>query len=207
MSRSCPVCYETFVLESNDIHAPCKLIKCNDIICLNCIETEIFDQQYYCPECGLEYNGNAAADFTKRLTSFDENASTNESSADTSSTPVPIDQAINYGSRRMSVRMPCQEPGCRNKALGLGFCFEHSTSQKQAAKISSVLEDYNLAKKIEAKDLSDISMTTSGVFETRNKKTSIDPDDIINRFKLQQRLELGEAMEILNLSKNLAMYV
>jgi serine/threonine-protein phosphatase 2B catalytic subunit len=49
-------------------------------------------------------------------------------------------------------------------------------------------------------DLSDISMS-GGTFETREKSHTIEPEDLIRRFRQQERLELGEAMDILNRAK------
>ena len=52
---SCPVCYENFSHEEDNL-IPYQL-PCDDIICKGCIENDIYEESYFCPECGNESTG------------------------------------------------------------------------------------------------------------------------------------------------------
>ena len=52
---SCPICYETFSSKVENL-TPHQL-PCGDIICKGCIDNDIFEDSYFCPECGMECKG------------------------------------------------------------------------------------------------------------------------------------------------------
>jgi len=59
-SESCPVCYERFASSPEALN-PFKLT-CTHVLCRACIENDIMDDTFYCPECGDEYNGSSVDD-------------------------------------------------------------------------------------------------------------------------------------------------
>lgn len=210
MSSNCPVCYESYSAEEGDDHA-CRKLLCGDLICTSCIRSEIVDDTYYCPECGRDYHGKDVNDFSEflsDLTSIESNSDLSPSSSSNdllSATNSPSESNNYRENRRVSVRLPCIEPGCKNKAIAAGLCMFHASqvaSTVDAASNSFVVKESKIAKNMEANsDLSDIYMSR-GIFEKR-KQTSLHPEDIMKKFKNQQRLELGEAMEILNTARNI----
>jgi diadenosine tetraphosphatase ApaH/serine/threonine PP2A family protein phosphatase len=212
MSISCPVCYENFVSEENHQHS-CRKLPCGDLICRSCMTSEIFENTYYCPECGRDFNGSSVDEFSEfiadpLLMESSPNSPTASSSNIFSDTTSPISPNDSYSreNRRVSVRMPCIEPGCKNKAIAAGLCMYHASAgahNSPGMTSKAVVHESKLAKNMaENSGLTDIIMSR-GRFESRNQQFSIHPDDIIRRFKNQQRIELGEAMEILNSARNI----
>ena len=63
---SCPVCYENFSHDGDDALTPYQL-PCHDIICKGCIANDIFDESYFCPECGNESVGMLNSMTLRRL--------------------------------------------------------------------------------------------------------------------------------------------
>lgn len=219
--KSCPICYEHFVFSPFDSRSPLKLL-CGDIICSKCISSDFTNQEYFCPECGRRFEAENMLEFCEYTsTLFDSNtescqtSDTSECSSSLSlempslSLFLPNDlmeeednvSAKNIpnklGERRLSVRVPCAIQSCKNKAIALGLCFQHQKNRNVTSVITEVTkQQHNI-------ELSNIAVTEAGVFETRNKPICISPEDIINRFQNQKRIEFGEAMEILNQAKNI----
>lgn len=192
-TKNCQVCYEVY---NSDLCIPHKL-ECGDLICESCIRAEFVDNTFYCPFCYKEFTGDDIFDFAKCLELHevvDDDNLTSTAEVETFASP-DIDDRVFL--RRQSVRLQCSESGCKNKAVGTTLrCFQHS----QVVNISPFVEIAMNMK--ENHDLSDISMS-GGTFETREKSHTIEPEDLIRRFKQQERLKLGEAMDILNRAKNI----
>lgn len=225
--ESCPVCYERFS-DDNPNTVPRKLSNCADIICTSCIQGEIFDDSFYCPECGCEYHGSTVDDFSKPCSSKDlvinkiEDGQEHDFSADSgSATPefsesrsasvdlADFDHAFHTVSpRRVSApRTVCNEPGCRNKAIASEFCLKHARNiagTKNMLKASIVKSEQIVKELMESShDLRHFSTSGNSLKPLASHSSIDDPTVLVEKFREQQTIELGEAMDLILRAKSI----
>ena len=100
--------------------------------CSSCIESELADCLFYCPECSVEHKGSNIDDFSQIYVAEEETAAlvldvTDTESFEDENLRNTRDSKESH-SRPLSQRGPCQEPGCQNKSLSnaAGFCLVHT---------------------------------------------------------------------------------
>lgn len=202
MSTHCPVCYEEF--QSCPSRHEARILRCEHIICSSCIESELADDIFYCPECSVEHKGSSIdevslvynakeetpVDFTDTESFEEESIRNSKDSSDPKET----------ASRPVSQRLSCQEPGCSNKALlnAGGFCLVHSKNIN--SNITAVARDMAEANlNLISLDGVQLLQGVSGA----NTLMDSSPDELIERFKAQERMSLGEAMELIDRAKDI----
>ena len=207
MSTHCPVCYEEFQPSSRQ---EARILPCKHILCSSCIESELADDLFYCPECSVEHSGSNIDEISEIYISSNENnettatETTGETSNRSSRTSSDCDHSTDPRDRPQSLRGPCKEPGCANKSLpnAGGFCLVHSKIIKSTIeavdKIARDMADTNL-------NLVSLSGTQLLQNSVLNANTLMDssPDELIERFKAQERMSLGEAMELIDRAKDI----
>jgi len=228
---SCPVCYESYCLDAESTASPRKL-GCGDIICLKCIKSEICDSTFYCPECGAEFKGDSPSAFSfyfdpanvvsgeeipppavdeksivpDRLSDLVEKSYNSLGSGDGDSERLSklfsIDHhSVEIAKRESIQRSPCQHEGCTNKAIGGGYCLNHSKNvMKTMAEANMIAEDMMTHSDVSRMSISGTTLIRRQVHQNVGIPM---PKALIQRFKLQERLELGEAFEILDRAKEI----
>ncbi len=93
----------------------------------------------------------------------------------------------------------CKYPGCPNKdTLEVGYCPKHT-------KRASIVSVNAMVDRFKTSSLTNISLTSEKL-EVRQgtvTKGTFDPEDIAERFRRQERLQLGEAMSLVELSRDI----
>jgi Calcineurin-like phosphoesterase/RING-type zinc-finger len=208
MSTHCPVCYEEF--QAPPSHQEARILQCDHILCASCIKSDLSDGCFYCPECSAEHIGEVVDDVSRLYSGTTEEAAVSdctdtESSGEGNLTHRSKDSdASGSATRPLSQRDPCQEVGCTNKSMSNagGFCLVHSKSHRSA--ITAV---DRMAKDMAETNLNLISLSGSRLLQNSVSKanTLMDstPDELIERFKAQQRMSLGEAMELIDRAKDI----
>ncbi len=91
----------------------------------------------------------------------------------------------------------CKFPGCLNKdTLEVGYCPKHM-------KRASIVSVNAMVDRFKTSSLTNVALTSEKleVRQGSGTKGTFDPDDIAERFRKQERLELGEAMALVELSR------
>jgi diadenosine tetraphosphatase ApaH/serine/threonine PP2A family protein phosphatase len=199
---NCPVCYELFAGTS-----PARVLSCEHILCTSCIESELIDDTFYCPECGVEHRGSNVDEISQLYATetipltcdTDTDDSFGEDRLSQKSRDSDNSHGTDSSSRPLSTRGPCQESGCSKKSLphGDGFCLIHS--QNLSSKITAVVE---IANDMADTNLNFVSLSGSQLL-TSNASMDLSPDELIEIFKAQQRIKLGEAMELIDRAKDI----
>ena len=201
MSTHCPVCYEEF--EQSPSRQEARILRCLHILCSNCIISELADCLFYCPECSIEHKGSNIDDFSEIYVAEDETAALVLDVTDTESFEDEIlrnaKDSRESGSRPLSQRAFCLEPGCPHKSLSnaAGFCLVHTKNLN--SNITAV-----------ARDLADTNLNTVRLdgaqlnsIRGSNTLKECSPEELIERFKAQERMSLGEAMELIDRAKDI----
>jgi hypothetical protein len=192
MSRvSCPICYESYDSSSSTLVA--RKLQCGDVMCLGCIEGNIFDSSFYCPECGQPHNGASALDFSVLYEPGLE--------SDTSSESVPSVTIENNNLVSGTVRTPrkCAVSGCDRKSIGTdSHCLEHSGKKRL-----SLVKETEIANTLAETSLHHVTITGSKfkVKESCSEDSQVTYDDLATRFSKQSRMELGEAVILIDKAK------
>lgn len=197
---TCPCCYENFSNEDQNTMA--RKLPCTHIICYGCIERDLIDEVYYCPECGFENHGEDVSDFTVNA----EGAST------TISNDIPVSVFANstfeetktiHFNRASQVRTPCKFPDCNNKSLfPSNFCLAHSDEKKITNNRSSLKLIQSITKNLQSNKLM-VASTSNGHLQSLDQIKVINPNDLKEKFRKQERLVLGEAMELIDNTKTI----
>jgi hypothetical protein len=241
MSDSCPVCYERF----DDSVVPRKL-KCGDVLCTNCIEGDLYDESFFCPECGQEMKGSSIdafsnvikvegadssgnavpevpatskphsqtlSDFTKQHPSINtahEFTKPRSSSlecfmqsnpVDKSPRTFSVDSTTPRGQRNSDPFRfgECKEINCTNKACAAdGYCLNHSNKKRTVVK-----EEITIADALANTPLDFVTLkgTSLHLKDRTHIWPDVIPEDLERRLRNQERLEMGEAMELINRAK------
>ena len=192
MSRiSCPICYESYDSSISSLVA--RKLQCGDVMCTGCIEGNIFDSSFYCPECGHPHEGTTALDFSVIYEP--------DLDSDTSSGCVPPIAIENNNSIGGSVRTPrkCLVVGCDRKSIGTdNHCLEHSGKKRL-----SLVKETEIANTLAETSLHHVAITGSRfkVKESCSDDNHFSYDDLASRFSKQSRMELGEAIILIDKAK------
>ena len=94
--------------------------------------------------------------------------------------------------------------GCHRRAgIGAedGFCLKHSTSKKR----SSLMKETEIAESLKATSLGQVSIdgTKVKLMDPLLAGSAFAPDDLIERFSRQSRMELGEVMTLIDRAKEI----
>jgi diadenosine tetraphosphatase ApaH/serine/threonine PP2A family protein phosphatase len=99
-------------------------------------------------------------------------------------------------------RMPCKFPNCKNKAASnFDVCLIHAKNRRH-----SVLQVENITRNLEKEKLSIMSLSTSGDKlhkMDRKEMKQLTPDELMQRFKGQERIEFGQAIQIIEDAKSI----
>ncbi len=93
----------------------------------------------------------------------------------------------------------CKYPGCPNKdTLEVGYCPKHT-------KRASIVSVNAMVDRFKTSSLTNVALTSEKleVRQGTSTKGTFDPEDIAERFRRQERLELGEAMSLVELSRDI----
>lgn len=191
-------------------------LSCGDILCSSCIRCELFDGEFYCPECSTALKGTLIEEFSTAMllselmpkytsddgTSDDEHSTSSRSNS-TESSPRGDSRAVNFisGKRALSIRTPCKDPNCDKKAFGNGYCLKHSKRlSKSVLGLEQIANDM-----LEHHDLRNFTASSRSLHKSdqqRARSTVIfDPPALLAKFKAQERLELGETLELIMRAK------
>ncbi len=91
----------------------------------------------------------------------------------------------------------CKYPGCPNKdTLEVGYCPKH-TKRASIVSVNAMVDCFKTSS------LTNVALTSEKleVRQGTGTKGTFDPEDIAERFRKQERLELGEAMALVELSQ------
>ena len=201
MADSCPVCYERFtVVDERDRTYCLRLNDCSHLVCISCVTSDLSDNSYYCPECGTEHSGEEVADFSvpwdPALPGVKDSPS---SSSSCFASTVLADEGESMKSKR--VRQNCKVEGCFNKVLHFDLCLAHSKNRSK-----SITEIENIAQWITTSkfNVSTFGDTIKEYDEQVNGHYS-DPDYLKNLFREQGRLELSDAIELIERARAVMM--
>lgn len=216
------MCYEAFTDEDDCTNA--RRLSCGCTLCYSCISSELIDGTFFCPECGSEHKGSTADDISTAADVSDTNSKTSEEpvsddEAITSSTggePMkrghlrtfssdgyedrgPLSTRLSVSSNRSSLsRNPCKEPGCDKKAFSHSYCLQHSKSiSKRFVEVEKIANEM-----IERHDLRYFS--TSGQDLRKSNRNSVqmtNPAALREKFKEQERIEMGDALDLIMRAK------
>ena len=208
---TCPVCYELFSF-STDSHEARKLAHCSHVICFGCIQSELIDCIFYCPECGTEHKGESVDGISNKaqiagaivdVISSTSPITTVGSSVSSDGSGIS-DGLIVSGRSSLSLRDPCNVDGCSNKSLlnNGGFCLMHSKVLRTSLKLVD-----SIAKDIAASSTNFDLITQSGS-QVLQEAVGVNgdestPDSLMEKFKLQERITFGEAMDLINKAKDI----
>lgn len=243
MSDSCPVCYERF-----DDTVVSRKLRCNDILCTSCIEGDLFDGSFFCPECGQEMKGDSIDDFSDVITIHTSHSNpepvivkppTHKPRSQTLSDFTKVNPSVSTlpefskprnsslecfiqsnptekTARSYSVDSTtprgqrnsdpfrfgaCKEENCSNKACATdGYCLNHSSKKRTVVK-----EEITIADALANTPLDFVTLKgTSLHLKDRNHIwPDVIPEDLERRLRNQERLEMGEAMELINRAKTI----
>jgi diadenosine tetraphosphatase ApaH/serine/threonine PP2A family protein phosphatase len=194
---TCPCCYEDF--SNQDQNTMARKLPCTHIICYGCIEGDLIEEVYYCPECGFENYGEDVNDFTINAEGAPSNNSSDIPKSVFNSTIEEIQPISN--SRASVGRMPCKFPNCPNKSLyPSNFCLAHSDDKNITSNRSSVKLVQSITRNLQSNKLM-VASTSDGLLQSLDKIKIINPNDLIEKFRKQERLVLGEAMELIDNTK------
>ena len=195
---SCPVCYESYTAEDGE-HAARRMFCCQYLLCTVCISNEICDDSFYCPQCYAENKGSLD-DFSAFATNDDFSSQTVEDELfdqnnEAHQQSVSFDSNINSSPR--APRQNCTMPDCKNKAISNGLCLFHT---KHRAKSMNVAD--SIARNMLNTSFNIIS-AGGKLVAPGNPAALLTPDALMERFKDQKRLELGEAMQLIDEAKSI----
>lgn len=219
----CEGCYEKFSV--TDIqHQPRKL-KCLHILCTECIERDHDGSVFYCPFCFEELNGGiddiSKVDLTiceekseieivpslSLSTSLENVVSPKASSLTmfTRSNPSSPSLGVNSPDERGSRTSDpfkygeCKEENCQKKACAAhGYCLAHSSKKKY-----SVMTESKIADALANTPLDFMSVEGNSVQlrDSTHIWPEVEPAELINRFRDQKRMSMGEAIDLINRAK------
>lgn len=211
MCSSCPVCYDTYEVAPSRLEA--RILKCQHVVCIGCIESELFDDSYFCPECGTQHDGSNINEISESYTpSTSEQISDNtdiesfedDNNSSKSDKSDKSDESTSF--KPKSQRGPCLEPGCPKKALlnSGGFCLIHSKNVS-----SSITAVEKIVIDIADGNLNLVSLSGPNLLQTneniQHKLMDSSPSELMNRFKSQERMALGEALELIDRARDIMM--
>jgi hypothetical protein len=202
---SCPICYETYSAESPQLSARC-LNLCKHVMCAGCISSNIFDSEFYCPECGEKYEGATFEDMSVSYESSSDSSSPTPDESKNSSILLNIPAAsVSPVSSHLTPRLKCVFEGCQKRAAGKtdGLCLEHAPANK---KRQSLAKETEIAESLKQTSLRHVSIdgTRFRVLDPLSATGGIfDPEVLIEKFTKQNRMEFGEAMTLIDSSKQI----
>lgn len=202
MSDQCPICYQSYNADDEKLCAR-QLMHCHDVMCWGCIEENLMESMCYCPNCGAEHAGDSVADISMPYDSEGALGDDVASSSSVSPPPEEIMLSDNLQTASPPTRGRCQAEGCHRRA-GIssdGFCLKHSTGKKR----TSLMKETEIAASLMATSLGQVSIdgTKVKLMDPLISGSAFNPDDVIERFSKQSRMELGEVMTLIDRGKEL----
>jgi diadenosine tetraphosphatase ApaH/serine/threonine PP2A family protein phosphatase len=203
MEGSCPVCYEAY---SADADAPntARRLACGHVVCQSCITSEIFDDSYFCPECAEKHEG-CLNDFSSVATADDISTPTSDDyGSDDFASLASRDSLSNAALASRSPRAVCSVPECQNKAMSMnGLCLQHSKKRHKSMTSAGII-----AQNISNTSFYGIKSNSEHLFANSlgQDKEVMGPDTLMEIFKEQKRIELGEAMELIDAAKGILIH-
>jgi hypothetical protein len=224
-TSQCEGCYENFTVTLP--HLPRRL-KCGHLLCTECIIREISDDTFYCPFCFEELKGSLdeigevsleACQQSSPSSPLDDEVShgtssrpnslslfTQEHSSPSLYSPTSLLSSPSTSSPSLSSRLSdpfkfgeCKEEKCQKKACAShGYCLTHSTKKKHSvmteSKIANALANTPL-------DFMSVEGTSLHLRESTHIWPEVIPTELINRFREQKRMSMGEAIDLINRAK------
>ena len=193
---SCVVCYSSF----SEDNLPRRL-NCYHILCTQCLKNDFIDGILFCPECYVELKSSSQdINEISNEISLSELLNIDEGSTDDSNEDV---MTINYDSanvvdsmRNTLPRNMCTFPNCTNKSFeNEFFCMKHCGNSKDLTEVNQIA--------------SDLQNATFNIKTTRNNKIEpiakkeLNADDLKAKFIKQKRIDLGDAMDLIDRAKDI----
>jgi diadenosine tetraphosphatase ApaH/serine/threonine PP2A family protein phosphatase len=200
MDGSCPVCYENYDIQGPNVP---RRLACSHVVCEQCVQTEIYDGSYYCPECAFKHDGTMD-DFSHVATADDVATPVADDLSDSEEVGTASTDALMADSLHpvRSPRAICSVPSCKNKAMSVnGLCLKHSKKRHKSMTTADIV-----AQNISNTSFYSITSSSGNIFANSMNpagKLPMSPEAIMERFKDQKRLELGEAMELIDVAKGI----
>ena len=189
MSSSCQICYENFSNDSDDL-IPRILNNCGHIICTLCIKNDLIDNAYYCPECMSECLGNI--DDISRAITLEQINTNNTNNTDNNSTNTLTNET-------RGERSPSSSSTEQNR-LPLSM----RVSQHDLTRIDQIAKDIKNASFNIICDNKDNKKEIKVIQEDNKKLT---PNDLKELFINQKRIELGDAMNLIDRARYMRMCI
>lgn len=188
---SCPVCYESF----SDSVIPRRL-NCLHIVCENCITNDFFDECFNCPECFCEHTGAAIDDFSTTF-SIDEHLNSIQSDYELDTSNDFECEPVEYPSQpsNPTQRAQCKEEGCQFKSIsnGNGYCLAHTRHRHKSLDQGEEMARY----------IKDVHLMVPTDSSQDPKNQELEPSHLIDLFKKQNRIALGDAMDLIDRAKSI----
>ena len=205
MTSSCQVCYEEYS-DGSVLTCPRKLNSCGHFLCTSCLQNDFADGSYCCPECFTILEGatideisiivsteEVQAFASQQQSEYDNDTSgefdddSNASQFDANNSHNPVNSYFQRGI--------CSYPGCQNREIEGNLCLRHGDRQGDFSEADRIASDLRNAK-FHIKTNEANAIETAACLDLR-------PDDLRERFAMQKRIELGEAMELIDRAKDI----
>lgn len=204
---SCQVCYEEY---SNDSTLTCaRKLNCGHFLCRKCLQNDFVDDSYCCPECFTILEGSTI-DVISISISTEEIQQQNQSAIipteyidDDNNTSGEFEDEEDDGSNHNNINNPidsyfqrgiCSYPGCQNREIEGNLCLRHGDRQGDFSEADRIASDLRNAKfHMKTNEANIIEPTVC---------LDLQPDDLRERFSMQKRIELGEAMELIDRARD-----
>jgi diadenosine tetraphosphatase ApaH/serine/threonine PP2A family protein phosphatase len=195
---SCQVCYEVYSSDSPDIIP--RRLKCSHIVCSKCILNDLTYSTYYCPECYCLLDGSGIDEISEIISITDlpplntghEDGITDDESQTNSDDLLKEDSVSNP---KITIRGICSYPQCTNREIDNHLCIRHCRRKLDFTEVDRIAKDIKNAT-------FNIKTTQTNTIESVARK-ELNPNDLIERFSQQKRIELGEAMDLIDRARDI----
>ena len=230
MNKECPICYEKYS-DAVEATIPRRLDCCDLVLCTKCIKTDLIDGTFYCTECCFEHKANSVEEFPAAAIDTGESDISDEiSSTGRSESPLTdveteaTDDSHSVPSSRPSAHArSLSENGLssynssqatteltRNAvSLRIPKNFKLHDEKKRLPKTKKPSNDFLLQANVDS--FNGLEMSSINLVSVEGKRLrmkdgqggwpDVNPDELIERFKKQGRMELGETMNLIDRAK------
>lgn len=205
---TCPCCYEAYDEGSGSVAR--RLNGCGHVLCAACMQGNLFDNEFYCPECGDKCEGGSIDAFSSLYdpTNIDDGSASVDLALESLDLVLPEEDETpsslmgRHSKRGSTSRIvsTCTAPGCTKKPVGMErYCLDHigrrSESLAQAGAIASNLADTSLRRL--TVDRAGLRLSESH----ENMDYDEAPELLASRFRQQERMDLGEAIALIEAAR------
>eukprot|EP01038_Epipyxis_sp_PR26KG_P004916 gene4916-6879_t len=147
-------------------------------------------------------------------TSNDSYFSDSDNNYDSGTNSRPLSVTFSNGEGSSSKpRKPCSHPDCKNKALSTGLCLKHSKNvRKSIYEVEQIANEmmynhdlryYSIISTANDSSAGPSLQIDRSILSNKDNVSSMtrNPDTLLNKFKLQERIKLGEALDLILAAK------